>query len=173
MNQVYFTHGNQKRRGVIRYCAYCAKEFVARDGTGRWANARYCSRECGYNGRRAQLVPLTCATCSVSFLRPKGKLQSARHKTYFCSRKCKDEGQRIGGVKAIQPPHYGNGEKNYRDQFTRAGGVLKCVRCGYDEFEAGIDVHHKDEDKTNNFIENLTPLCANCHRGLHAGKWQL
>lgn len=69
-----------------------------------------------------------------------------------------------------------------------------CTRCGYSEFIAAIDFHHT-EDKENTVsalmghaIPALNPeklaaleqelakcilLCTNCHRGLHAGMWQM
>lgn len=98
----------------------------------------------------------------------------SRHGIYFCSRTCKDKGQRLGGIKVIQPDHYGTGktEHRYRERFLSSGGVLKCSRCGYDEFPCSVEVHHKDEDRQNAALENLVPLCANCHRGLHNNLWQ-
>ena len=40
----------------------------------------------------------------------------------------------------------------------------KCVLCGYDKI---VDVHHIDENKKNNDITNLIPLCPNHHMELH------
>ena len=78
------------------------------------------------------------------------------------------------------------------DYIEKMGGC--CDRCGYSEFIAAIDFHHT-EDKENTVaalmghaIPGLNPpqlaaleqelakcilLCANCHRGLHAGMWQM
>jgi len=42
---------------------------------------------------------------------------------------------------------------------------LKCSCCGW----AGLcDIHHIDEDHTNNEPNNLQVLCPNCHRGIHS-----
>ena len=41
----------------------------------------------------------------------------------------------------------------------------KCSICG--EIEGQIDVHHKDENRKNNKVENLQVLCASCHAKLH------
>lgn len=40
-----------------------------------------------------------------------------------------------------------------------------CVSCGKNEVDNGqkLSVHHIDEDKHNNTIENLIPLCKSCH----------
>lgn len=40
----------------------------------------------------------------------------------------------------------------------------ECVACGS---VRNIHVHHLDEDRENNDIDNLVPLCASCHKILH------
>ena len=40
----------------------------------------------------------------------------------------------------------------------------KCVICG---FSSVVDLHHLDEDKTNNSEANLIGLCPNHHKMLH------
>ncbi len=42
-----------------------------------------------------------------------------------------------------------------------------CRICG-DGVEAGLNVHHKDYDRTHNSNDNLVTLCVPCHRGVHA-----
>jgi len=41
----------------------------------------------------------------------------------------------------------------------------KCSICG--ETNRQIDIHHKDQNRKNNKIENLQVLCASCHAKLH------
>ena len=54
----------------------------------------------------------------------------------------------------------------------------KCVKCDVSEKEFGrkLDIHHIDSNTTNNNKNNLLPLCAKCHRGLHskrkANRWE-
>lgn len=40
----------------------------------------------------------------------------------------------------------------------------KCVVCG---FTAVVEVHHRDKDRSNNDLNNLVPLCPNCHSMIH------
>ena len=83
---------------------------------------------------------------------------------YFCSRYCKDQAQRIGGMSGIQPPHYGNG-KSYR---KKAFATLphKCADCEYEQYDVLV-VHHLDRDRENNGINNLIILCPTCHAVRH------
>ncbi|QCJ45897.1 HNH endonuclease [Haloprofundus sp. MHR1] len=51
-----------------------------------------------------------------------------------------------------------------RDEYT-------CVECGCLSQKQGgtviLHVHHIDEDKQNNYLENLQTLCKGCHRQKH------
>ena len=40
----------------------------------------------------------------------------------------------------------------------------KCAVCGYNEDERILEVHHIDENHSNNDIGNLCILCPNCHK---------
>ena len=44
----------------------------------------------------------------------------------------------------------------------------KCVLCGYDKI---VSVHHIDENHSNNHIDNLVPLCMNCHGEIHHSQY--
>lgn len=51
--------------------------------------------------------------------------------------------------------------------------MYMCWNCGMTEQESMMEygqtlsVHHKDEDKTNNSMDNLVTLCKGCHQRLH------
>jgi 5-methylcytosine-specific restriction endonuclease McrA len=89
---------------------------------------------------------------------------------YFCCRDHKNQSQKVGGIKAIMPLHYGTGtpENTYR-RIAFASKEKICERCGFDKHEAAIIVHHIDRDRNNNNINNLEVLCANCHAIEHWG----
>jgi len=44
--------------------------------------------------------------------------------------------------------------------------VGKCEVCGSNATEE-LQVHHKDKNRRNNQISNLSILCLNCHRQMH------
>jgi len=51
-----------------------------------------------------------------------------------------------------------------RTAIVKNGTELTCNECGTDR---RIEIHHKDTDITNNSIDNLIPLCKQCHINLH------
>lgn len=158
-----------RRRAVTAACANvsCNRPFQTRaDQPGR-----FCSQTCASASRRTR-VALTCCSCGTKVERPPARLRSKKG-LYFCSRACKDKGQQLAsGLTALHPPHYGSGNA-YRKTFLASAQNLRCARCGYSEFSEAVEIHHLDKNRKNNVKEHLIPLCANCHRGLHAGRWDL
>ena len=63
--------------------------------------------------------------------------------------------------------------KTFKEQIRYRDGY-KCQSCGVSETELGqkVDVHHKDENKSNLTPENLVCLCRSCHIKLHRGTLQ-
>ena len=52
---------------------------------------------------------------------------------------------------------------NYRKRAIEAHGAV-CDECGSEE---QVEIHHRDGDRTNNDIDNLLPLCTDCHQQVH------
>lgn len=158
------------RKGKKVNCKNCGKNFITRINQP----AIYCSRECSWKNKQKRIT-LKCENCQKLFERKKSSTSKSKHKINFCSINCKNIAQSIGGIKEIMPPHYGTSKKRspkvYRNFYKRTKNLenLFCLRCGYKEFECGIDIHHKDGNSCNNSIENLIPLCAPCHRAYHEG----
>ncbi len=44
----------------------------------------------------------------------------------------------------------------------------KCDKCG--KTDCKFEVHHRDENRENNELQNLQILCLSCHRRLHRSK---
>lgn len=159
----------RKRRGIERICPVCGKAFITRVDQP----FETCGKECRWKLRSQKgSKTVICAWCKKECVKLKSKLKGSKSGLYFCCRSCKDQAQRLGGIKEIMPPHYGTAEETgYRSKFST--NELYCRRCGYKEFTCGVDVHHIDKDHSNVEKENLIPLCSPCHRGLHWGLWDL
>ena len=57
-------------------------------------------------------------------------------------------------------------EVHYRAKCLNEKGE-KCVECGAEE---EIEVHHVDGNRWNNSLDNLVPLCHECHAKIHQGE---
>lgn len=151
----------RKREGLEKRCEVCSISFLTRIDQP----AKFCSKECSYKSRHKR-INLICTHCEKSFERKLKGLKNSKSGLYFCTRKCKDIAQRLGGIKEIQPAHYGTAPFDYRTIFTE----FVCHRCGYKEFDSCVDVHHIDHNRENNDISNLILLCSCCHQAYHRGR---
>ena len=161
---------------ITRQCP-CGKEFKPPMKDVNRGNGKFCSRGCAQkHQRRPQKNPalhttLTCNMCGEQFSRRISNLFKSKSGLRFCSRKCKDQAQRLeSGIEEIHPPHYGTaGEVHsytYREIAFRHHPA-KCNRCGYDRYKSVLRVHHIDRDRTNRDPDNLEVLCPTCHEEEH------
>jgi hypothetical protein len=161
----------KSRKGYKKICIQCGNDFFTRVSQ----DYACCSLVCANQYKRLTseaFTDLECYVCHEVFSRRKTLLNRSRSGLYFCSRKCKEFAQSLeGGVKEIQPSHYGTAGIDYRSLFAEE--ELICARCGYDEFKSCVDIHHIDHDRENNDKSNLIPLCSNCHQGIHRGCWKI
>ncbi len=155
-----FENSGKKRQATKVTCSSCQLTFLKRSSLVSKVN--YCSSECFRTSRRSK-EKVSCSFCEEVFTLKKSRLKASKSGLYFCSRTCKDKGQRISSnCPGIQPGHYSNNKSNYREVVFR-DNEKKCETCGYDKHPAAIIVHHKDRNRENNSVENLQVLCSNCH----------
>ena len=166
MEKIFIAKDGRKRKGVDLSCPQCGEMFTTRIDQP----SKFCSKACGTKFSNKK-ISLNCSACGKEFERTCSKLKNSKSGYQFCSRSCKDVSQKIGGIKEIMPPHYGTGSTVYRNKFEDC--ELICKRCGYKEFTCSVDIHHIDENRNNNDIINLIPLCKCCHLALHNKKWKL
>jgi len=156
----------------IRRCEICGKKFEASYvGHGKGLS-KYCSKRCRResisNQRRVNHQPnVVCAQCGKKFYKMPSRIKASKSGLHFCCRKCKDTGQRIeSGLSEIHPPHYACGQRTYRTRALREH-KHECLDCGWAEVPSVLEVHHIDNNRDNNTIENLVILCPTCHRIRH------
>lgn len=146
-------HGD-KRKGVLKFCLHCQKQFFTRIDQEK----KFCSHKCSSDHRSSNLK-VDCHNCGQTFSIRPSKVEKSKKGVHFCTKKCQKE-------------HYESSENcQYRKLFGKE--ELKCERCGYCEFACGVDIHHIDENRKNNSRENLIRLCSPCHRGLHRRLWKI
>ena len=136
-----------------------------------------CSDEAKAERFKNNRIEVNCAYCNKKFLKQKSKINGSKSGLYFCCREHKDLAQRLNSgtiFDIIRPEHYGNltTSKNYREKAFRVYSH-KCSICGWDEDIDVLEVHHIDENREHNEIENLIILCPICHRKLTSHKYKL
>lgn len=87
---------------------------------------------------------VSCAQCGVLFHKTPSKQKKSRSGLFFCCRECKDKAQRIGGIKAIRPAHYGAIE--YREYCLYCKTKIPKHRCRRRKYcSHSCSVTHKKE----------------------------
>ena len=167
MTRLTIMESGYRRSAKYSICQTCEKKFLH----SKRRVQRYCSRDCV--PKQSANLNVECSQCGKVFHKSPSSMKQSKSGLFFCSRKCKDEAQRIGGIEEIMPPHYGtsDGLTVYRNKFSDS--ELICSRCQYSEFLCSVHIHHIDNNRTHNDKSNLIPLCSNCHRALHLGHWDL
>jgi hypothetical protein len=152
------------RKLFLENCKQCSNKFYKPKHSSRV----FCNKTCyiEYKTKNRIKHELICSGCGISFI--KKKLNPCKTGLRFCTRKCKDNSQRLENLGAILRPAKKGilGQYGYR-QIARRNYPNLCNRCGYKEHIGILRVHHKDRDRKNNDVSNLEILCPNCHEVEH------
>lgn len=146
-------------------------ENVRRDARAHFL-CPYCQQEARDIKFAEKRTLVKCAYCGKEFYKPNSKLENSKSGLYFCCREHKDLAQQIEfGLEEMWPEHY-NQLTSYRNNAFRHY-PNKCAICSWDEDKDILEVHHIDEDRSHNDLENLIILCPICHRKLTSHKYKL
>lgn len=81
-------------------------------------------------------------------------------KRKYCNQECMSKAY-------MEKEKHGKSKERNHEYARRIKPKDKCELCGSDK---NLDIHHKDEDWTNNSIDNLICLCRSCHIKTHRPK---
>lgn len=154
-------------------CLQCQKVFKPSMATIRFCSVSCASIWSSHPDKRGQgdVLKRACSNC--------GKMFRKRLSKRFCSATCSYEGKRgeknagyKGGKSTDErgyirfsdahPEH--SGKYGHQVVWDAANPKQGCERCGGRKEV----VHHKDENTSNNALENLMGLCRPCHQIVHA-----
>lgn len=166
---------NHPRWGGKKPCAVCGKEI-----NGAWKRkSDTCSPECavvyksrlmtGSGNPRWKEGHVYCRECGIEIT------HKSRWFVSFCSRRCMGLWQSKNLSKENSPLWKGGSAYGvYPPEFNAK--LRSSIRKSYDcecqvcrKKSRSLDVHHIDENKSNNNPENLIPVCRSCHRKVHWG----
>lgn len=145
-------------------CEVCGKTYYV--PKNRLEKRHYCSRKCAASKAMVERVPLECAWCGKEFKRTRARMKNSRSGIYFCGNSCQNEARSLGsgGIREIQPPHYGT-SYSPKGMVVRLRG-WKCERCGTSEWYGSpvpLALHHVNGNPYDAELSNLQLLCYNCH----------
>ena len=153
------------RQGVTKTCP-CGTEFYV--PFYRKDTAKFCSTMCLNRGQYKTSTKV-CAGCGKEF-----QVSNSRIRRKFCTFECKhvytlDEKERRKRNKIFQKLQGRIQGKCLKRNLKKLGRSMQCERCGYNQFEFCLDIHHRDGNCTNSEESNLQVLCALCHRIVERG----
>jgi|SRR5208337_470498 len=126
-------------------CKKCYKFFLGQK------KRKYCSKECAHLGSRKK-VKKNCVCCGNEYERHFSAI--IRGNSKYCSHEC-----RIKYAVMEKSPQWKDGYCRYR-QLAYSKYPKVCSHCGSLE---RIEIHHINNNRRDNRLENLMPLCRSCH----------
>lgn len=145
-------------------CKVCSKKFYAKPYFIRTGNAKYCSNTCFHVSRRNGRY-VTCSICKKKAYKTQKALRCSKSGKYFCGKSCQTK-WRNGYYIREKHPNWVNGESSYRLQLIKSKSLRKCGLCATKDVRV-LSVHHIDQNRKNNTLQNLAWLCNNCHFLVH------
>ncbi len=148
-------------------CKICHAVFETRPAFLKQGWGKYCSRECQYKSFRTGEY-VKCAICKKETYKSQTSLKNSKSKKYFCSKSCQTK-WRNSQYTGAKHSGWKNGMSAYRDILSRSKSIPSCELCKIKDKRV-LAVHHKDENRENNLVENLVWVCHNCHHLIHHDK---
>lgn len=139
---------------TIRYKAFYVKK----------GQEKFCSHACKHLADRTGKV-VKCAECEKEIYRKPYLLKLSQSGKYFCSKSCQTKWRNsvfIGSKHA----NWKDGLYAYRSVLTRHKIPKQCKLCNTTDTRV-LAVHHIDQNRKNNKVDNLAWLCHNCHHLVH------
>ena len=146
-------------------CKICNVKFYIKPSHLKLGYGKYCSRKCQCKGQlKGKFV--YCYICKKKIWRTPKALKHSKSGNYFCNKSCQTL-WRNTYYSGSKHPNWRDGEnQNYRNILLKHKIKVICQICRVKDKRLLI-AHHKDRNRKNNTVNNLTWLCFNCHHLIH------
>jgi hypothetical protein len=136
---------------IINVCQECKIQFIAKKS--HTIVQKFCSRECSQRGHKTGIIR-TCTNCKGPFYIAKNRIKVDPTRGKFCGKKCQLEKWNRDALKTQAKGSYRQNAWKTYDK--------KCYDCNMQDARVLV-IHHIDGNRNNGKIENLIPVCHNCH----------
>ncbi len=145
-------------------CPICRKNFSIKPSRLKDGYKKYCSRECAHISTRNGKI-VRCDTCGGEVYKSGKALTGSGSGKFFCNRSCQTKWRNTEFVEE-KHANWKGGKHAYRRKMLQSNKPAICGLCNITDKRI-LAVHHIDENRRNNSIENLAWLCHNCHLLVH------
>lgn len=145
-------------------CKQCLKKFQAKPSWLKNGYGKYCSRACSHQSKRLGQI-VKCFICNTEVYKQAKALEGSKSGKLFCTKSCQTK-WRNAEFKDEKHPNWKGGMHAYRRMMRQSDSPQVCTLCKTKDKRV-LAVHHVDENRKNNTIENLQWLCHNCHHLVH------
>ncbi len=142
----------RKKPIITNICQKCKIEFISKKSPTKKQD--FCSKKCSAQSRINGEI-FICHYCQQEFRIPKNLVERReKNERKYCCRRCVVQDWNENSVKRQRPGSYRqNAWKVYEK---------KCYDCDLRDSRLLV-IHHIDGNRKNGNINNLVPLCHNCH----------
>ena len=155
-----------RRANISLQCLDCGYKWDITAGYVLYGDNHECPN-CGKHHQQENVV--VCANCGKELIRSSSKIKSNASGNFYCSKQCGN--QHKNNIRK-ENGEWDNSATTYRKRAFESY-EHKCCVCGWGEDERILEVHHIDQNRTNNFIDNLCILCPTCHRKITLNYYKL
>jgi hypothetical protein len=149
------------------FCDYCRRSFRRKKSQIEKAKKHFCSNQCRYLVRKKGNI-FNCFICGKRTYKSLKYIKLSKSKKFFCSRPCSTQYLNLR-QREEKHPNWKGGRSSYKEILPRYVPKSQCFFCNASDQRILI-VHHADKNRDNNFPDNLTWLCCNCHFLVHHDK---
>lgn len=148
-------------------CTICSKEFYIKPSHQKLGWGKYCSRDCMARGQ-LRGRKMNCFICKKETYKSPKSIARSKSGKFFCSKSCQTYWRNTEYIEK-KSANWKTGRAVYRAILMRSNLEQACALCKTKDFRV-LAAHHKDHNRSNNHLANLTWLCFNCHYLVHHDK---
>lgn len=148
-------------------CLVCSERFYTKPNWIKIGRGKYCSVFCAGKSRRKGRNT-KCALCTREVYKSLKSIKSSKSGKLFCGKRCSIQWHNSYYVQE-RHSNWKFGEFSYKRNVIRNKIKAYCRLCNITDKRILL-IHHLDENRKNNKLDNLTWLCYNCHFLVHRYK---